>query len=55
MYSLKEKYLPQITLKGLLCSQGICGNLSLFVIHGGLIQGLTIMFNATKQTFNEMM
>ena len=37
-YSMKEKYLLQITLKGSQSSQWISENLSQFMIHGGLIQ-----------------
>ena len=34
---LKEKYVPQITLKGLQSSPRICGNLLRFAIRNGLI------------------
>ena len=37
---MKEKYLPRIILKESLSPPRISGNLSQFVIRGGLIQGL---------------
>ena len=53
-HSLKEKYLPQITLKGSQSSPQISGNSSQFAICHGLIPGLLLheLLSSSEQNAN---